>query len=115
MKKTLRTIQPIGKNPITAPRMLARIASPDGIVNRKTAMMMATSSAITAARWVLTEPVAQDKQRHHGDGGGNRRQDGIAERIVDLLPHALLPKVLGPYFPIFGPRERMNVERFPDK
>jgi hypothetical protein len=50
MKMTLRTIQPIGKNPITAPRMLARIASPAGIVKRRTAMTIATSSAIKAAR-----------------------------------------------------------------
>ena len=35
MKMTLSTIQPIGKKPMTAPRMLARIASPPGIVNTR--------------------------------------------------------------------------------
>ena len=58
MKMTLSTIQPIGKKPMTAPKMLARIASPAGIVNRKIAMTMATASAISAARCVLTAPVA---------------------------------------------------------
>ncbi len=58
MKMTLSTIQPIGKKPITAPRMLARIAKPAGIVNSRTAMTIATRRAIKAARWVLTAPVA---------------------------------------------------------
>ena len=58
MKMTLSTIQPIGKKPMTAPRMLARMASPAGIVNSKMAMTIATASAISAARWVLTAPVA---------------------------------------------------------
>ena len=50
MKMTLSTIQPIGKKPMTAPRMLARMASPAGIVNSKIAMTIATASAISAAR-----------------------------------------------------------------
>jgi hypothetical protein len=50
MKMTLSTIHPIGKKPMTAPRMLARIAKPAGIVNSRTAMTIATRSAIKAAR-----------------------------------------------------------------
>jgi hypothetical protein len=43
---------------MTAPRMLARIANPAGIVNRRMTIWIATRRAISAARWVLTAPVA---------------------------------------------------------
>ena len=58
MKMTLSTIQPIGKNPISAPRKAARSASPQGIVNSNTATRIAAASAISAAICVLTAPVA---------------------------------------------------------
>ena len=74
MKMTLRTIQPIGKKPMTAPSMLARMASPAGIVNSKIAIMIATASAINAARWVLTAPVAIST---------SNVTTGIAAAIVD--------------------------------
>jgi hypothetical protein len=36
----------------------------------------------------------QKEQGHHQDGGGYRRQDRIAERVVDLLLHrAPSPKI----------------------
>ena len=74
MKMTLSTIQPIGKKPMTAPRTVARMASPAGIVNRKMAMTIATSSAISAARCVLTAPVAIRR---------SNVTTGIAAAIVD--------------------------------
>jgi hypothetical protein len=58
MKMTFSTIQPIGKKPVIAPRIAARIASPAGIVNRKTAIRIATSSATSAAMCVFTRPEA---------------------------------------------------------
>ena len=58
MKMTLSTIQPMGKKPITAPKMLARIANPAGIVNKITATRIATSRAIKAATCAFTLPEA---------------------------------------------------------
>ncbi len=55
---TLSTIQPIGKNPITTPRMLARIAMPAGIVKMMVATRIAARSAINAAKCALTFPEA---------------------------------------------------------
>jgi hypothetical protein len=63
MKMTLSTIQPIGKKPVIAPRIAARIASPAGIVNRNTAMTIATISAMIAAMCVFTRPEAISTKR----------------------------------------------------
>jgi hypothetical protein len=54
MKMTLRTIQPIGKNPVTAPSTVARKDIPPGMVKRKTATRLAAISAITAAVCAFT-------------------------------------------------------------
>ena len=51
---TLSTIQPIGKNPVTAPKTVARSAMPDGMVNRKIATRLATMSAMIAAMCAFT-------------------------------------------------------------
>src|SRR5215470_19656055 len=51
---TLRTIQPIGKNPVTAPRTVARSDISAGIVKITMATKFATMSAITAAMCALT-------------------------------------------------------------
>jgi len=47
-------IQPIGKKPVMAPRIDARMARPAGIVNANTATAIATSSAAMAAIGALT-------------------------------------------------------------
>ena len=51
---TLSTIQPIGKKPVTAPRMVARIDISAGIVKMKMVTRLATISAITAAMCAFT-------------------------------------------------------------
>jgi hypothetical protein len=76
MKMTLRTIQPIGKKPVIAPRMAARIARPQGIVNSRTATRIAATSAMTAAICVLTAPVAISTKRV---------TTGIAAATVDRI------------------------------
>ena len=48
----------MGKKPTTAPSTAARSAKPAGIVNRKIATKIATTSAISAARCALTLPDA---------------------------------------------------------
>jgi hypothetical protein len=54
----LSTIQPIGKNPVTAPSTVARNDMPAGMVKIAMATMLATMSAITAAMCALTLLVA---------------------------------------------------------
>ena len=44
----MRTIQPIGKKPVTAPRIAARRARLGGIVKAQTATPIATSNAMMA-------------------------------------------------------------------
>src|SRR5581483_11521275 len=51
---TLSTIQPIGKKPVTAPRIVARIDMPAGMVKMKIATRFATISAMTAAMCAFT-------------------------------------------------------------
>ncbi len=51
---TLSTIQPIGKNPVTAPSTVARSDMAAGMVKIAMATMLATTSAITAAMCALT-------------------------------------------------------------
>jgi len=51
---TLSTIQPIGKKPVTAPRIVARSDMLAGIVKMTIATRFATTSAITAAMCALT-------------------------------------------------------------
>ena len=48
----------MGKNPVTSPRIPARIAIPAGMVKAATAMKIATMSAMTAAKCALTFPEA---------------------------------------------------------
>ena len=50
-------IQPIGKNPVTAPSRVARIGDSAGMVKMKTATPMATSSAMMAAMGAFTLPL----------------------------------------------------------
>ncbi len=47
-------IHPIGKNPVTMPSIVARMASPAGIVKAKIAIAIATRSAMMAATGALT-------------------------------------------------------------
>ena len=47
---TLSTIQPIGKNPVTAPSTVARSDMPAGMVKMTIATRLATTSAMIAAR-----------------------------------------------------------------
>ena len=58
MKMTLRTIQPIGKKPVTMPSTEARIARLAGMVKIKIATRLASTSATTAATCALTLPLA---------------------------------------------------------
>ena len=51
-------IQPIGKSPDRTPNAVARSAMLMGIVNTATAITIATTSAITAARCALILPDA---------------------------------------------------------
>ena len=55
---TLRTIQPIGKKPVTRPSTEARSACPVGMVNTPMAIHMATISATMAAMCAFTLPDA---------------------------------------------------------
>ena len=55
---TLSTIQPIGKKPTTTPSSEARIDMPTGMVKIAMVMMLATISAMMAARCALTLPLA---------------------------------------------------------
>ena len=55
---TLRTIQPIGKKPVTMPRIEARIDMFAGMVKMTMAMRFATIRAMTAAMWAFTLPLA---------------------------------------------------------
>ena len=54
----MSTIQPIGKNPVTAPSTVARSDMAAGMVKMAMATMLATTSAITAAMCALTLLVA---------------------------------------------------------
>ena len=74
MKMTLRTIQPIGKNPTTTPSSEARIDMPAGIVKMKIAIRLATINAVIAAMCALTLPLAIRT---------SRVITGIAAAIVD--------------------------------
>ena len=60
---TLRTIQPIGKKPVAMPRMVARIASPAGMVKATAATRIAAANAIRAATCALTLPEAMSTSR----------------------------------------------------
>jgi hypothetical protein len=51
---TLRTIHPIGKKPVTAPRIVARKDMPAGIVKMTMATKLATTSATSAAMCAFT-------------------------------------------------------------
>jgi hypothetical protein len=51
---TFSTIQPIGKNPVTAPSTVARNDMPAGMVKMKIATKFATISARMAATCALT-------------------------------------------------------------
>jgi hypothetical protein len=51
---TLSTIQPIGKKPVTAPRIEARIDMSAGIVKMRIATRLAAIRAMRAAIWALT-------------------------------------------------------------
>ncbi len=51
---TLRTIQPIGKKPVTAPSTVARSDMSAGNVKMKMATQLATISAMTAAICAFT-------------------------------------------------------------
>ena len=51
-------IQPIGKKPVTIPRMAARVASSVGMPKPTMATSMARPRAITAAMWAFTRPLA---------------------------------------------------------
>ncbi len=51
---TLRTIQPIGKKPVTAPSTVARNDMPAGMVKITMATRLATMSAMIAAICALT-------------------------------------------------------------
>jgi hypothetical protein len=51
---TLRTIQPMGKKPVTAPSTVARKDMPAGIVKIKIATKFATINATIAAIWAFT-------------------------------------------------------------
>jgi len=55
---TLSTIQPIGKKPTTTPSSEARIDMLAGMVKMKIVTMLATISAMIAAIWALTLPLA---------------------------------------------------------
>ena len=55
---TLSTIQPIGKKPTTTPSSEARIDMSAGMVKTTMVMMLATISAMRAAMWALTLPLA---------------------------------------------------------
>ena len=55
---TLRTIQPIGKKPVTMPRTEARIDMFAGMVNTKIVIKLATITAMIAAIWAWTRPLA---------------------------------------------------------
>jgi len=55
-------------------RIVARMASPAGIVNKRMAMAIATSSAISAARWV-PDGTRGDQEEHV--------TTGIAAAMVD--------------------------------
>ena len=82
MKMTLSTIQPIGKKPLTAPRIVARIDSPVGMVNSSIATRLATMSAMTAAICALTRLLAIST---------NNVTTGSAAAMVDnaVLPNGL--------------------------
>src|ERR1700730_14875560 len=60
---TLSTIQPIGKNPVTAPRTVARNDMPAGMVKMKIAIRLATMSAAIAAicAFTLFEAISTSK------------------------------------------------------
>jgi hypothetical protein len=51
---TFRTIQPIGKKPVTAPSTVERKARPAGMVKMKIATRLATTSAMMAAICAFT-------------------------------------------------------------
>ena len=51
---TLSTIQPMGKNPMTAPSTVARSEKPTGMVKMKIATRFATASAMMAAICAFT-------------------------------------------------------------
>ena len=55
---TLSTIQPMGKKPVTAPSTLARSDMLAGMVKKKIATRLATTSAMTAAICAFTLLVA---------------------------------------------------------
>ena len=55
---TLRTIQPIGKKPVTMPSIEARIDMFAGMVNTKIVIRLATITAMIAAIWAWTRPLA---------------------------------------------------------
>ena len=58
MKMTLRTIQPIGKKPVTAPSAVARSDMPAGMVKMTIATRFAAMSAMIAAMCACTRPLA---------------------------------------------------------
>ena len=55
---TFRTIQPIGKKPVTAPSTVARSDMFAGMVKMKIATRLATINATMAAIWAFTLPDA---------------------------------------------------------
>ncbi len=55
---TLSTIQPIGKKPVTAPSTVARSDMPAGMVKMKIAIRLVRITAMIAAIWAFTLPLA---------------------------------------------------------
>jgi hypothetical protein len=71
---TLRTIQPIGKNPETTPSTEARIDIPGGMLKMKIAIRLVRITAMMAAMCALTLPLAIST---------NSVTTGMAAAIVD--------------------------------
>ena len=96
-KMTFRMIQPIGKNPVSAPSATARTAIPAG--HPKSQYGDQHSNRERDQRSDMNLDLAcgdQDKQKCRRYCGRQRRKHAAAERIITLIPHWLPLSVLTP-------------------
>src|SRR6516164_3747452 len=89
---TLRTIQPIGKKPVTAPNIVARNDMSAGMV--KTTIDEIGDNQGNKRRDVSLHLVGRNQYKQRDDRQRRRasRQELTVQWIVDLIPHWSLPR-----------------------